>query len=366
MKGEADGDRALAAALALAADAWDLAVRERPADHMLRIVATAAAVIERATSAADEALLLRIWTMACGTPVATTRPYTREARGRLMRLESGEALEALGRASDLLVEDAQRHPFDPVVGLAATVVAAMTSAIRREDRTLLATLREYLADPTPVVEMLRARDLPIKAWQRDDLDGDAALRSTIAASEAWRRAASAPWATGTTRAAAPIISAINAAILRTDEKALGELAEWAHRYTEYDVALPSHSRAVRATHLVDRLARLLDEHDRGDAEEGTPSWWPGYITAVVHEVALLMPECFPNRLDPVAVVPSMRARLEEPRESGRLLHMLREQGADRFVRAIAVSTLKANVHTARFAENLFTFERARTKRRQAE
>lgn len=361
-------DHRLVEALVMASDAWEHAAREMPRDVLLGTAAAAFTAVARATSSADEPTLTRVWVWSCGAPVAPDPPFNREARGRLIRIESTGALAALRRASDVLLQEAREHPTNPVVGLVATIVGAVEHAIRREDRGTLGALREALAERTPAVDVLRARDLPTKVWQRDDPDGDAAILSSLHASDAWRKAAGVRWASQTTRAAAPVVAAINAAILKADVTTLGEFADWAHRYTENDVVLPTHSRAVRATMLVDRLSARLELHDRAEVVQGAPahSWWPAYVATTVLDIGELLPECFPGGVDAGAVVRSMRERLEGPRERERLQAVRANEGTDKFVRSVAVSALKANKHTKRFAENLFTFERTRSQRRRSD
>lgn len=358
-------------ALGLARASWEAAHEAKPRDMLVAAAASAASRLLEAATVWDVVVFRDIWNWGfAGPPIACPRSVT---GGRSQCDRSVEALEALSRAAELFRGEAQRQPSNPLAVLNAELLESVERAIAGRYRLRLAALRGALLDAPPASEQLRIRGLPADMGHWDDPPANEAVRVSFAAADECERAASFPWANPATRMAASGIAALLVAIGRNDLKALGELDAWAQRYTENKRMVPTHARSVRADELVRRLvAELGERRGRGPGEGEWPrARWLAFVAAALDHIMTALPECVSAR-GPSDAALEMSMRLGSWREQRRLLDILArtppyrgDSSEQAFARAFVVSALKANDHTAGFADNLFAHHRMSRHRKGA-
>lgn len=364
------GDGGPVLAWARAADAWVEAARRRPHDPRLAQIAIAVVVAECAIRREDWALLERMWTWTYGPVPTLDDLHVSEPNGqRLARPEYGVPSNAVSQTAGAWIEAARRRPHDRLTGLVAAIMRGLARTIGREDRVDLRKAREACCGPVPAAEVLRIRGIEAPNGLLAKLADDAPVRSLLAASDDWIGAAWSQPDDPLINDTAAIVAAVECAIRREDAQELTKFKEWAYDYLERrQIVLPSHDRAVRAGELVGFLQREFETYLRktGAQPDQDRWWWSKFVLDAANLVAISLPECFRDQDDLSAVFNAMQERLYQEREHTRLQAVHRTKGAEALGRAVAVSALKANPHTERFADNLFAFERGRRARRKGD
>lgn len=364
------GDPSPVEAISRAADAWAGLAQHASNNSSSAMIAAVVTAIEGAIRRADEPMLSRIWTWAYGTQL---RPDARRPRSsvdqRLLRLDDPAPLRALSRAAAGLADAATSHPHDPVVGLVAQIVTSVESAILDGDRPTLTKLKECLA-PSPVAEVLRARELPVPERLLRALADDTPVRAMLHAADEWERGASRDPTDTQVDDHVALVVALTRAMLASDTGALAPFVKWARAYVEKSAPLATHGRSVHALRLAAWIEIDFEAYRRrvSNSTGQEQRWWSVFVVDTVSAVIESLPSAFGSLVQPdlSQVVFQMTEQLDNPKERDRLCGICNDEGLDVLARAVAVSALKANEHTRKFADNLFAFERMQKSRKLPE